>query len=78
MRECCVWCVCPCFYCRLCVAVVVVSLMCIGWFSCSIGELCHVVVFLSGFVLLVGCVVSIWCSYVLFKVVVSMCLILPI
>ena len=72
------WCVCPCYYCRLCVDVVVVSLMCIGWVVGGIGELCRVVVCLSVFVLFVGCVVSIWCSYVLFKVVVSMCLILPI
>ena len=53
MRECCVWCVCPCYYCRLCGAVGVVSFMCIGRVACVIGDLCHVVVCLSFFVLFV-------------------------
>ena len=65
------------FY-RLCVVVVVFSLMCIGWVTCGVGEMCRVVLCLSVFGLFVDCVVSIWCSYVLVKVVVSMCLILPI
>ena len=53
------WCVGPWYCYRLCGVVVVVSLVCIGWVACGIGDLCCVVVCLSVFDLFVGCVVSI-------------------
>ena len=46
------------FY-QLCGAMLVVSVMCIGWVACIVGELCRVGVCLCVFVLLVGCIVSI-------------------